>query len=185
MTQRDPANPEAKVLRHEEIYRGIVVGLDVDTIQLPSGRTAVREVVHHPGGVVAIPVLGNGRLVLIRQFRYPLQKYILELPAGKLDMNLTPQETIAREIEEETGYRAGTITHEMSFCTSPGIIDEVIHLFIARNLEPVLHCHEEGEHISVETHSLEECLRMVQSGEISDAKTILGILWLRFKLGTP
>ncbi|NWG12019.1 MAG: NUDIX hydrolase [Acidobacteria bacterium] len=184
MTQRNPVNPEAKVLSHKEIYRGIVVGLDVDTIQLPSGRTAIREIVHHPGGVVAIPVLGDGRLVLIRQFRYPLQKYILELPAGKLDMDLTPLETVAREIEEETGYRAGTITHEISFCTSPGIIDEVIHLFIARDLEPTPHSREEGEHISVEAYSLEDCLNMVRSGEIADAKTIVGILWFRLKLET-
>jgi ADP-ribose pyrophosphatase len=183
MSQKIPANPEAEVIKHSEIYRGIVVRLDVDTIRLRSGRTAVREVVHHPGGVVAIPVLDDGRLVLIRQFRYPLQKYILEFPAGKLDMNLPPMETVAREIEEETGHSAGSLTHEMSFCTSPGIIDEVIHLFIARELKPVPHAREEGEHITVEAYALEECLRMVESGEISDAKTIVGILWYHLKSG--
>ena len=183
MSQNNPANPETSVLKRETIYRGIVAGLDVDTIQLPSGRTAIREVVHHPGGVAAIPVLDDGRLLLIRQFRYPLQKYILELPAGKLDMNLPPPETVAREIEEETGYRAGTIECVMSLYTSPGIIDEVLHLFVARNLEPVPHAREEGEHITVEAYSLDECLRMIASGEIADAKTIVGILWYHLGCG--
>ena len=173
----DPVNPETTLLKREDIYRGIVVSLHVDSIRLPSGRTAIREVVHHPGGVVAIPVLGDGRLLLIRQFRYPLQKYILEFPAGKLDINLPPLETISREVEEETGYRARSISLETCFYTSPGIIDESIHLFVARDLEPVSQSLEEGEHITVEAHAIEECLDMVFSGEIADGKTILGVLW--------
>ena len=84
---------------------------------------------------------------------------------------------MAKEIEEETGYRAGTIERVMSLYTSPGIIDEVLHLFVARNLVPFPHSREEGEHITVEAYSLDECLRMIGSGEISDAKTIVGILW--------
>jgi len=173
----DPVNPETTLLKREDIYRGIVVSLHVDSIRLPSGRTAIREVVHHPGGVVAIPVLGDGRLLLIRQFRYPLQKYILEFPAGKLDINLPPLETISREVEEETGYRARSISFETCFYTSPGIIDESIHLFVARDLEPVSQSLEEGEHITVEAYAIEECLDMVFSGEIADGKTILGVLW--------
>ncbi len=183
MTSSQHENPEREVVRHEEIYRGKVVSLHVDTIRLPTGATAIREVVHHPGGVVAVPVLDDGRLVLIRQFRYPLQRYILEFPAGKLDINLPPLETIAREVEEETGYRAGEITHETSIYTSPGIMDEVVHLFIARSLVPAKQSLEDGEHITVEAYTPEECLRMIEAGEIADAKTILGILWYRLKLG--
>ena len=101
-------NPEDVVIDHKEIYSGIIVKLHVDTIRLPSGSTAIREVILHPGGVVAIPVLDDGRLLLIRQFRYPLKKFILEFPAGKLDHNLSPQDTVALEIEEECGFRAAS-----------------------------------------------------------------------------
>jgi ADP-ribose pyrophosphatase len=170
-------NPETSVLEHKEIYRGKVVGLHVDTIQQASGRTTIREVVLHPGGVTAVPVLDDGRILLIRQFRYPIGKYILELPAGKLDIGLPPLETIAREIEEETGHRAGAITYECTFYTTPGISNESIHFFIARDLVPCDQRLEEGEHITVEAHSLEECLQKIQTGEIADAKTILGIFW--------
>ena len=174
-------NPETAVLSHEEIYRGKIVTLHVDTIRQASGRSTIREVVLHPGGVAAIPVLEDGRLLLIRQFRYAIGKYILELPAGKLDSGQTPLDTIAREIEEETGYCAGAITHECSFYTTPGFSDECIHLFLARNMTLKAQRLEEGEHITVEPYSLEECLEKIRTGEISDGKTILGILWYHQK----
>lgn len=174
-------NPEAAVLNHQELYRGKIVNLYVDTIRLTSGGTGIREVVRHPGGVTAVPVLDDGRLLLIRQFRYPIQKYIFELPAGKLDSNQPPLETMMRELEEETGYRAGTMDYECSFYTSPGISNEVIHLYTARNLTPVLQHLEEGEHITVIANTLAECLQKFQAGQITDGKTILGILWYRNK----
>ncbi len=170
-------NPETSVISHQEIYRGKIVTLHVDTIRQASGRTTIREVVHHPGGVAAIPVLDDGRLLLIRQFRYPIGKFILELPAGKLDSGLPPLETMARELEEEAGYRAGELIPVFSFYTSPGISDELIHFFIARNLTRCAQRPEEGEHITVEAISAEECLQKIGTGEISDGKTILGILW--------
>jgi len=170
-------NPEITVVRHDELYRGKVVGLHVDTIRLPSGRNVIREVVKHPGGVVAVPVLEDGRLLLVRQFRYPLQKYILELPAGKLDSGQSPLDTMKRELEEETGYRAEVMGYQLSFCASPGFSDEIIHLFLAKDLTHVAQRLEEGEHITVESYTLDECLHMIKTGEIADAKTILGILW--------
>jgi len=115
-------------------------------------------------------------------FRYPLGKYILELPAGKLDHGLSPLDTVALEIEEECGYRAASIDFQFSFYTSPGISNEIIHFFIARGLTPVKQSLQEGEHITVEAFSLEECLSGIESGEIADAKTILGILWFQQKL---
>jgi ADP-ribose diphosphatase len=175
------SNPEAEIVKHEELYSGKIVKLHVDTIRQASGSTSIREVVLHPGGVLAVPILDDGRVVLIRQFRYPLRKYILEFPAGKLDSDLSPEETIARELEEETGYRAQALTHECSFYTSPGISNELLHLFMARELEPVQQRLEEGEHISVERYTLEECLAKVVRGEIMDGKTLLGLLWYQFK----
>ncbi len=170
-------NPEATVLSHQEVYRGKIVALHVDTIRQASGRTTIREVVLHPGGVAAIPVLQDGRILLIRQFRYPIGKFILEIPAGKLDTGQPPLETIARELEEETGYCAGSLTHVCTFYTTPGISDESIHFFLAKDLNLKAQRLEEGEHITVEAYSLEECMQKIRTGEINDGKTILGILW--------
>jgi len=174
-------NPETAILSHEEIYRGKIVTLHVDTIRQASGTSTIREVVLHPGGVTAIPVLKDGRLLLIRQFRYPIGKFILELPAGKLDSGQTPLDTIAREIEEETGYCAGTLTQVCTFYTTPGFSNEAIHLFLARDLTLKAQRLEEGEHITVVSYSLEECLEKIRTGEINDGKTILGILWYHQK----
>jgi ADP-ribose pyrophosphatase len=172
-------NPETAVVSHEEIYRGKIVTLHVDTILQPSGRTTIREVVLHPGGVTAVPVLDDGRILLIRQFRYPIGKFILELPAGKLDSGQPPQETVARELEEEIGYRAGALKYETTFYTTPGISNEAIHFFIARELTQCAQRLEEGEHLTVEAYSMDECLEKIKAGEISDGKTILGILWYK------
>ncbi len=175
-------NPETAILDHKEIYSGKIVKLHVDTIQQPSGRTTIREVVLHPGGVTAIPVLEDGRLLLIRQFRYPIGKFIFELPAGKMDTGQSPPDTIARELEEEIGYTAGQLSYECTFYTTPGISNEAIHMFTARDLTPCAQRLEEGEHITVEAFSIEECLQKIKTGEINDGKTILGILWYHMKL---
>jgi ADP-ribose pyrophosphatase len=175
-------NPETAVLEHREVYRGKVVALHVDVIQQASGRASIREVVLHPGGVTAVPVLDDGRILLIRQFRYPIGKYILELPAGKLDTGQPPLETIASELEEEIGYIAGALKHECTFYTTPGISNESIHLFTATNLSKCAQRLEEGEHITVEAYSLKECFEKIKTGEIADAKTILGIFWYQMNL---
>lgn len=174
-------NPESEVVNHREVYKGKIVTLHVDTIRQASGNTTIREVVLHPGGVTAIPILEDGRILLIRQFRYAIGDFILELPAGKLDSGQTPVDTIARELEEEIGYSAGSLTHACTFYTTPGFSNESIHFFIAQHLTQTTQRLEEGEHITVEAHSLSECLRMIENGEIRDGKTILGILWYQMK----
>jgi ADP-ribose pyrophosphatase len=175
-------NPETAVVSHREVYSGKIVKLHVDEIRQESGETSLREVVMHPGGVTAVPVLNDGRLLLIRQFRYPIGKFILELPAGKLDSGQSPRDTVARELEEETGYCAGQLTYESTFYTTPGISNESIHLYIARDLIGSEQRLEEGEHITLEALSLKECLQKIATGEINDGKTILGILWYQMKL---
>ena len=169
-------NPETEILNRREVYSGKIVRLHVDTIRQESGVSAVREVVIHPGGVAAVPVLDDGRIVLIRQFRYPLGKYIWEIPAGKLDSDQTPRDTIARELEEEIGYTAGTLTEMGSFYSSPGFCDEIIHLFVAHELVPCIRRPETGEHITPDARSLDECLKMIAAGEIMDGKSVIGIL---------
>ena len=173
----DSRNPESDIIEHEEPYRGKIISLYVDTIRQASGNKTIREVVRHPGGVAAVPILDDSRILLIRQFRYPIGKYIYEIPAGKLDSGLPPLETMKRELEEETGYRAGILEHKCSFYTTPGISNELIHLYIARDLTPCTQSLEEGEHITLEALALEECLRKIKAGEICDGKTILGLLW--------
>ena len=177
-------NPETTVLNHQEVYKGKIVNLHVDTIRQASGKSTIREVVLHPGGVTAVPVLADGRILLIRQFRYPIGKFILELPAGKLDSGQPPRETVARELEEEIGYKAAVLKYETAFYTTPGISNEIIHFFIARELTPCVQRLEEGEHITVEAYSLEECLEKIKTGEICDGKTILGILWYQSAVGS-
>jgi ADP-ribose diphosphatase len=174
-------NPETDIRQHDQIYNGIIVRLVRDIVRLDSGREVVREVVRHPGGVVVLAVMDDGRLVFVRQFRYPLSKYILELPAGKLDTGQPPLETIRCELEEEAGLHAADIRRVFSFYTTPGICDEEIHFFIARGLTAVPPNRQEGEHITVEIYSVEEAMRMIASGEIADAKTIIGILWYRLQ----
>jgi len=160
-------NPETEILNRREVYSGKIVSLNVDTVRQESGESTIREVVLHPGGVAAVPVLDDGRIVLIRQFRYPLGKYIWEIPAGKLD----------------SGHTAGTLTEMCSFYSSPGFCDEVIHLFIARDLVPCARRPETGEHITPVARTLDECLEMIASGEIMDGKSFIGIL--RFNSRRP
>jgi len=174
-------NPEAAVVSHREIYRGKIVALHVDEIRQTSGKNTIREVVLHPGGATAVPVLDDGRIVLIRQFRYPIGRFILELPAGKLDSGQPPEETVARELEEEIGYKPGSLSYQTTFYTTPGISNEAIHFFIARDLTPCAQRLEEGEHITTEAYSIDECLEKIRTGEINDGKTILGILWYHLK----
>ena len=176
-------NPENDIVNHQEPYHGKIVSIYVDTIRQKSGRTTIREVVRHPGGVAAVPVLDDSRILMIRQFRYPIGKYIYEIPAGKLDSGQPPLETMKRELEEETGYRAGVLTHECSFYTTPGISNELIHLYTARELAPCAQDLEEGEHITIEALAMEECLSKIKTGEICDGKTILGILWHQMRTG--
>ncbi|MDR1728049.1 MAG: NUDIX hydrolase [Acidobacteriota bacterium] len=172
----DEKNPESDLL-DRKAYNGKILKLHVDTVRLESGESTIREVVRHPGGVAAIPVMDDGRIVLIRQFRYPLGKFIWEIPAGKLDSGQSPRDTAARELEEEIGCVAGTLTAACAFYSSPGFCDEVIHLFVASDLTPCPRRLEVGEHITPEPRTLAECLQMVASGEIMDGKSVLGLLW--------
>ena len=176
-------NPESDIIRHQEPYEGKIISVHVDTIRQASGGTTIREVVRHPGGVAAVPILDDSRILLIRQFRYPIGKYIYEIPAGKLDSGQPPLETMMRELEEETGYKAAVLKHEFSFYTTPGISNERIHLYTARDLTPCPQRLEEGEHITLEALSMEACLQKIKAGEICDGKTVLGILWHQMQTG--
>lgn len=177
---------ELQRLKRDVLYRGKVFDLIVDQVQYPSGNTAVREIVHHPGGAVVVPILDDGKVLLIRQLRYPLGMHIHEVPAGKLDPGEDPREAAARELTEETGYIAGQLDKLTSIYTTPGFCDEELHIYLATDLHesPRGHKREEGEFtMTLHPTPLHEALAMVERGEIKDSKTIVGLLLAERKLG--
>lgn len=148
-------------------------------MELPNGHVTQREIVRHPGAVAIVPLLGDSRVVLIRQFRYAAGKAILEIPAGTLEVGEPPLECAARELREETGYAAKELEPLLSCFMAPGYSDEVIHFFVARGLSAVGDDPEVDEEITLEFHRLEEVRRMIADNVIEDAKTIVGILTLK------
>ena len=170
----DPAS--AQVLQHRRVHSGKVLDLDVDDIIEPGGIRGRREVVRQRGSVAALPVLADGRVVLVRQYRYAVDAFVWELPAGRRDPGETPEEGARRELEEEVGFRAGTLEPLLVFWTTPGFCDEVMHLFRATGLEPVPPRPEADERIEPATFTLEEALDMVKRGEIREAKTLVALL---------
>jgi ADP-ribose pyrophosphatase len=166
-------------LKRELLYRGRIIDLWVDDVEYPSGNRTVREVAHHPGGAVVVPLLDDGRVIFVDQLRYPLEKHILELPAGKLSPGEDPAVCAARELEEETGWCAGSLEKLCSFYTTPGFCDEELHIYLGRHLTPSPdgHRREEGEFtMSVHMLSLAEAVQKIGDGGIKDGKTIIGLL---------
>ena len=163
----------------ERIYAGKVVNLRRDIVSLPNGREASREVVEHPGAVAIVPVLPDGRILLVRQFRHPVGKVLIEIPAGKLDKGEAPDRCALRELEEETGYRAGSLECKASIFTGPGFTDEVIHIDIARDLVKTSVNPDEDEFLEVKAYELRDIRQMIRDGLICDAKTLSGMYLLQ------
>jgi len=166
----------ARVLRHERRYSGRILDLDVDQVREPGGVQGLREVVRQPGSVATLPVHEDGRIVLVRQYRYPVDTHVWELPAGRLDPGETPEEGAGRELEEEVGLRARSLEPLMVFWTTPGFCDEVMHLFRATDLQPVPARPDEDEDIEAASFTLAEARAMMARGEIREAKTIVALL---------
>lgn len=170
-----------KLLKSEILYHGKVFDHQVDEIQYDSGNFGIREIAVHPGGAVVIPITDDNKIILVKQFRYPLQKTLIELPAGKLDKNEDPLTCAVRELEEETGYKAKEFRKLGAIYTAPGYCTEILHIYKAVALTPGNHNREEGEHgMELLELSLDEIKKMILSGEINDAKTIAGIFYLIF-----
>lgn len=147
-----------------------------EEVLLPNGRTALLDIVHHPGASAVVPFVSVDEVLLIRQFRHAAGGSILEVPAGKLDPGDTPEACAARELEEEAGRRARRLEKLGSILTSPGFTDEVIHLFAAFDLEPVPARHEHDEVIELVPMRLSSALELVWRGELRDAKSALALL---------
>lgn len=169
-------NLTEKPLSADYKYRGRIVNLRVDQARLPNGAQAVREVVEHPGGVCVAALTDDHCLLFVRQFRYPYQKVLLELPAGKLDPGEDPLEAGRRELREETGAEAARYESLGELYPSPGYCGEIIHLYAARGLVFGETHPDEDEFLELEKIPLEKAVRMVLDGEIPDAKTQTAVL---------
>jgi ADP-ribose pyrophosphatase len=168
-----------KVLNHKVVYQGRVFTTTVDEIEYDSGNRSVREVAEHPGGAVVLPLLDDGRIVFVHQYRYPTNQYLYELPAGKLDANERPEVCAARELTEETGFTADKIEKLTTIFTSPGFCNEKLHIFLARGLHEGKQNLEEGElGLTLKYIPTKEAFHMVGTNEIVDAKTIAGLFFL-------
>lgn len=168
-----------KVIKSNSIFKGRVFELKVDEIEYDSGNKGVRETAVHPGGAVVVPVKEDGKIILVKQYRYAHNKYLLELPAGKLEIGEDPYTCAERELTEETGYTAKEITKLGAIFTTPGFCSEVLHIYLAKDLIPGAHNREEGEQgMEMYEFTIDEINKMIVSGEIADAKTICGIHYL-------
>ncbi|MBI4180974.1 MAG: NUDIX hydrolase [Chloroflexi bacterium] len=164
-----------RTLSSQLIYEGRVVRLRIDTVQLPSGRETTREIVEHSDCVAMVPVDGNGNLLLVKQFRQAVAKELLEIPAGGIDTGEDPITAVRREMQEETGYLPQKMERLGGFYSSPGFSTEYMHLYLATDLVPSQLYAEDTESIKLIPVSPAEIPRLIASGTICDAKSIIGL----------
>lgn len=172
-----------KTLSSKEIYKGKIIQLSLEEVQLPNGKTSEREIVKHPGAVAIIALTADKKLVLVRQYRKPLDMIIYEIPAGKLEAGEQPFACVQRELEEETGYKSDNIQHVQSFYTSPGFADEIVHVYYTDQLEKLEHSAglDEDEFLDVLEVSLEEAQQLIEEKKIYDAKTVYAVQYMQLK----
>lgn len=173
---------QPKIVESQEIFRGKVFEVTVDTIR-EGDTTYKREVVHHPGSAVIIPAFPDGTVALVRQYRHPAVRYLLEAPAGTLNRGERPEEGAARELEEELGFVAGKLERLSEFFVSPGFCEEKMWLYLATEMTPTAQRLEEDELLDVVRLPLRQALEMITDGAIEDAKTIIGLMLAAPRLG--
>lgn len=172
-----------KRLKRTDIYKGVRVHLVKERLQTPEGNEVDWELVLHPGAAAVIPIDEDGKILMVRQYRNASDSYTLEIPAGCLDSpDEDPADCAYRELEEETGYRSDDIEYLYNFYSSIGITDEVINIYVAKNLIETQQNLDEDEFVEVERYALEELIDMIFAGEILDNKTISSILMYKESL---
>ena len=165
-----------ETVEREFVYRGRIINLRLDTVRLSDGKETLREIVEHPGAVAVVPILPDGKVVLVRQYRKAVEEVLLEIPAGKLEEGESPEVCVVRELEEETGFRAGKISRILSYFPTPGFSDECIHLFKAAELQKGKKNLQPDELIETVSLSVSEIVKLIKEGGIKDSKTIIGVL---------
>ena len=164
------------LLERKAIYDGRVIKVSVDTVELPNGHRLPLEIVRHPGGAAVVAIDSEDRICLLRQFRHAAGGFIYELPAGKLEPDEPPDVTARRELAEEAALQAADWTSLGAYFSSPGVFTEVIHLYMATGLAPANAAPEAGEVFQVEWWPMSVAVERARNGELTDAKTIIGIL---------
>ncbi len=172
-----PSGKEAQVLSSQRVYEGAVFGIRRDEVIEPTGVRTTREMITHPGSVVVLPVLADGRVLLIQQYRYAARDYLWELVAGRMDPGETPRQAAERELKEETGYRAKRFRIFLEFFPTPGFLEEKMYLLLAEGLTPGEADPEEDEKIIARGYTREELEEMLRKRKLRDAKTIAGVLY--------
>lgn len=165
-----------KTISSEEIFDGRVIRVKRDTVELPNGSRSTREVVEHPGGVAVVPADAEGNIYMVRQYRYPLGRLCLEIPAGKLNYGEDHRECGLRELSEETGCEPGKFEYLGVFCPSPGFCQELIHIYLATELRQGKVHLDDDEFLEIEKYPLSELVQMIREGKIQDGKTVIGLL---------
>lgn len=165
-----------QLIESQTVFEGKILKVRLDRVLLPNGREATREVVGHPGAVAIVPVTDDDKVILVRQYRYPVGKIMLEIPAGKLDKGEKPEACALRELEEETGFVANSLEKLTSYYTAPGFTDEILHVFLARDLEQKEQNLDADEFIGVEYYSRDELKVLLADDTVKDAKTLIGLL---------
>jgi len=171
-----------RLLGQQRIFDGQVIGVRLDEVESPSGRRFVAEIVEHRGAVGIVPVTADGEVLLVRQFRHPVGRELLEIPAGSIEPAEAPEACARRELAEEVGRAAARWDYLLTYYPSPGILTEELHLYLARELTPVPATGEE-EDLRVESMPLRDARRLITSGEIRDSKSIIGLLIACDRLG--
>jgi 8-oxo-dGTP pyrophosphatase MutT (NUDIX family) len=164
------------------VFKGRVLTLNLEQVRLPNGRVAELEIAHHPGGAAVVALDGDGRVCLLRQFRHAAGGWLTELPAGKLDGGEPPLDCARRELAEEAGVVAQRWDKLGEYFSSPGVFTEVIHLFLARDLEATEARPEEHEVFEASWIPLDEAVGLASGGRLHDAKTLIGLLWAHDQL---
>lgn len=165
-----------KTMKSEKVYEGRIINVRVDTVELPGKKYCKREIVEHPGAVGVIAITADNEMILVKQFRKPVEGELLEIPAGKLEPLEEPEICAMRELEEETGYTANSMEKLFEFYTTPGFSNEIMHIYMAGNLIEGKINPDEDEYIEIVKVSIDDALEKIRNGEIKDAKTIIAIL---------
>lgn len=166
-----------KTLHVQPVYEGSIIKVEKQTVELPDGRPANRDIIRNAGASAVVPVTEDGCFILVTQFRKPIETTSLEIPAGKLDPGEDPTHCARRELVEETGYQAEHLEKILTLHPAPAFADEVLHIYMATGLTPGACKPDEDEFITAQEYKAEEVLRMIREGIIKDAKTVAGILY--------